>query len=521
MFRGRVASIDGAETVIVDGVEDLGVGEMPTPREVLVVDLIGERFSGQLVRAEGHLRLFRTENERRPVLLLRDRSGGIPVDLPSSLLVQPELNQRLAAGGHVVITGIASQDDEEAPFDADYELVPRSLDDLEFVPTPPWRAITSAVVTIVITLTVLYLWHRRSSAEARAREMAELVQQLEEAQHRLEKRSDELETLAFQDPLTGVANRRMLRVAAEKAMARALRDGEIVGLLYMDLVRFKRINDSLGHWAGDDVLRDVVKRFQQHVRATDTLARVGGNEFALLLTGLKRPANARHPAKALRDALREPFVVGGQAFFLELRIGLAIFPHSATIVDELITAADLAMDHSDRFESGIGTCDAIEIRDHQEHLRIENRLRLALEHEDVFVLEFKPIFALDGKRPVAAEALIRWQQDDGTIWMPGRFLPIAERTGLISLLDRIVIRKAVSQLREWKAAGPASVAVNVSAASVGDRHLVQFVSQCLTEAGVPGDRLTIEITETASMRDPERARDMLQQMKGARRTHRH
>ncbi len=328
----------------------------------------------------------------------------------------------------------------------------------------------------------------------------------------LEARTRDLETMAFLDPLTGLGNRRLLEEAAAKAMARVDRDGGVVGLLYLDLVRFKRINEARGHSAGDRSLCEVAARLLGHTRATDTVVRLGGDEFAVLLVGVRNVRDCEIAARALGNAIGAPILVDEERYRIEARFGLALYPVHSRSFDELVTLADLAMERAGS-PAGLGVADTSVLRDHQAALHIEDALRTALEDDTGLLLHFQPVHDVSTRRIVGMEALVRWRQPDGTLLSPAVFIPVAERTGIIGTLDRWVLGEALRQLRRWNDHAPEWVAVNIAPATFEEPGFVPFIAMMLRETGIPGSRLMLEITERSTMRNPERAAALLEALK--------
>jgi len=326
---------------------------------------------------------------------------------------------------------------------------------------------------------------------------------------------ERLERMAYHDSLTGLPNRRLLQEMADKAIARAGREGHTVALMFIDLVRFKRINDVLGHGAGDQVLREVARRFRTFVRATDTLARVGGDEFALLLVSTGDVESALLPAKKIRESLARAFVIDGQTFHLDARIGIAAYPQHAISFDELLSHADLALHQPTVADGDIAIYCPVEIRHSREDLVLEERFREALNNDE-FELHYQPIFRLPESRPVGVECLTRWVQADGHRLAADRFISIAEQTGLIRQLDRWALRSALRQLRLWKGSGrsPEWVALNLTPSTLDDVDFPALVESVLDEEAVDGCLLALEVTERLTMRDPERAVRILRQLRG-------
>jgi len=324
---------------------------------------------------------------------------------------------------------------------------------------------------------------------------------------------DRLETLAYRDPLTGLANRRMLQQMAEKALARAGREREHVALLYVDIVRFKRINDVLGHSAGDQVLREIAVRFAGFVRAADTLARVGGDEFALLLVAPGTTEAAIQPARKMREAMSRPFVIDGQPFHVDARIGIALYPDHAATFDELLSRADLANHQASGDDGAVVVFKPLDVRHGRAELMLEERFRDALE-EDEFILHYQPIFRLPDGRPAGVEGLLRWKQPDGRLLGADQFISVAEQTGLIRRLDRWALRHALRQIRLWNGlCTPGWVALNLTPSTLDDPSFPSHVASALDEFGVEPRILALEITERVTMRDPRIAARVLNDLK--------
>jgi diguanylate cyclase (GGDEF)-like protein/PAS domain S-box-containing protein len=324
---------------------------------------------------------------------------------------------------------------------------------------------------------------------------------------------DRLEALAYRDPLTGLANRRMLQHMAEKSLARAGRERGHVALLYVDIVRFKRINDVLGHSAGDQVLREIATRFSGFVRAADTLARVGGDEFALLLVSPGTIEAAIQPAGKMRQAMSRPFVIEGQSFHVDARIGVALYPDHAATFDELLSRADLANHQASSDDGGVAVFKPLDVRHSRAELMFEERFRDALE-EDEFILHYQPIFRLPECTPVGIEGLLRWKQPDGRLLGADQFVSIAEQTGLIRRLDRWALRHALRQIRLWGVrCNPGWVALNLTPSAFDDPSFPSLVAEALAEYGVDPGILALEITERVTMRDPRTAVQVLNDLK--------
>ncbi len=317
-----------------------------------------------------------------------------------------------------------------------------------------------------------------------------------------------LERMAYRDPLTGLANRRLLREMTVKALAQADRNGHAVAMLYMDLVRFKRINDIFGHSVGDQILQEAAHRFESTVRSTDTLARVGGDEFALLLVAPESVEHAVAPAEALQESLSKPFMIDGETFHLDVRVGIAGYPDHAATFDELLSKADLSLHQSPGQGSRVAVYRAVKVGASREDFVMEERLRTAFE-SDEFELFYQPIFAVPGFVPIGVEALTRWRMSDGELLQAGEFITLAEHTGLVRELDRWAMAKAIEQLSGWPGQGPAWIALNLAPPTFEDPELISYVDGLLKQSRVEGRRLALEVTERVAMRDPVRATQTL------------
>ncbi|HET9095834.1 MAG TPA: EAL domain-containing protein [Candidatus Baltobacteraceae bacterium] len=309
-----------------------------------------------------------------------------------------------------------------------------------------------------------------------------------------------IEHLAYHDPLTNLPNRRLLNDRLTMAMSQAQRDGRMVAVLFVDLDRFKSINDSLGHRTGDAVLQELGTRLRAAVRLADTVARMGGDEFIFLLPGIDRIEEAIAVARKVLDAVRRPFNIEGREFVVTASIGMSVYPTHANDADTLIKQADTAL-----FESKRRTSDTFELFDESMSARsldyfiLENDLRRGIAQNELLLM-YQPIVEMRTERITSLEALLRWQHPEKGLLMPDEFIGLAEETGLILPLGDWVLREACRQNREWQRRGLFSVpvAVNISARQL-DSDLVASVSQALDEAALPPSYLDLELTESILM----------------------
>jgi diguanylate cyclase (GGDEF)-like protein/PAS domain S-box-containing protein len=320
---------------------------------------------------------------------------------------------------------------------------------------------------------------------------------------------------AFHDPLTQMGNRALLTDRLQRALAQARRDQSPVALLFVDLDDFKKVNDSLGHGAGDQALLEVADRLRACVRPGDTAARLGGDEFAILLEGHKEPAAVDQVAQRLIEALRRPLALGGQEVFLTASVGVAIAPTGDARAEDLLRDADFAMygakqggkDRLQVFEPGLHAV----VR---ERIGLEADLRRALERGELRLV-YQPIVELGTRRIVGAEALLRWQHGERGAIAPIDFIGLAEASDLIVTIGSWVLREACRYTRTWPSAGDRYVSVNVSARQVQEPTFVAQVMGALRAAELPPARLVLEITESLFMAEMHRLVPRLRELADA------
>jgi diguanylate cyclase (GGDEF)-like protein/PAS domain S-box-containing protein len=314
----------------------------------------------------------------------------------------------------------------------------------------------------------------------------------------------QLEYLAHYDPLTGLPNRLLLLSRLKHVLERAKRDKTRGAVLFLDLDRFKNVNDSLGHATGDELLQLASERMRECLSETDTVARLGGDEFIVVLEDLSDPENAASVAHHLIDRLNAPFVLsGGQEVYIGTSLGISIFPDDADDADRLIQYADAALYQAKG--NGRGTYHFYTeslTRSANERLALETRLRHALDQNE-FVLHYQPLVALAEGRVLGVEALVRWQVPGEGLLSPDRFIPLAEETGLIVPLGEWVLRTACACMKAWLDAGLPlkTLAVNLSPRQFRQGDLHETIRAILAETGLPSRYLELEITETALMED--------------------
>ena len=316
-----------------------------------------------------------------------------------------------------------------------------------------------------------------------------------------------LQTLINYDNLTKLPNRELLLDRLTQAIAQATRQQTLVGLLLLDLDRFKMVNDTLGHAFGDKLLRDVADRVGTCLRDSDTLARLGGEEFIDILTGITGAQDAAKVANKILECLSRPMVIEGHEVFVTASIGISLFPNDGVDKNALITNADVAMyrakeegrNHFQFYTYGMNASTV-------ERLTLENDLRRAVERDEL-VLYYQPQMRLEDDKIVGAEALIRWQHPELGLVPPARFIPIAEESGLIVPIGEWVLEEACAQNKAWIDDGrpPIVMSVNLSSRQFHQENMLRTVTQILEKTGLAADQLVLELTESSLMQNPDDA----------------
>ncbi len=317
---------------------------------------------------------------------------------------------------------------------------------------------------------------------------------------------------ALHDALTDLPNRVLLHQRVESALDEARRESSGVALFLLDLDRFKEVNDTLGHPAGDALLEVVARRLLSAVRPGDTVARLGGDEFGVLLPEIEQPTDAIEVAGRIRTALAEPFRLDGVLMDVDVSIGIAISPQHGEDVEVLMRRADVAMYVAKGEQTGIELYDVARDPNSAARLGTVTALREVLEHGGL-ELHYQPKVNLDDGSVVGTEALVRWRHAERGLIPPDEFVPLAERTGLVHKLTQWVIRAALDQVSEWWELGiQVPVAVNVSMRDLQETDLAGFVVAELDARGLPPSALVLEVTESVLVQDPGRAVGMLREL---------
>lgn len=326
------------------------------------------------------------------------------------------------------------------------------------------------------------------------------------------KRERQIRFLAYHDALTRLPNRALLLSRLRQAIAQTQRSDETLAVMFLDVDRFKTINDTLGHPAGDTLLQQIGRRLTETLRLGDTVARAGGDEFLLLVPGLRTAEDAGPVAEHVLASLSAPFAISGHTLKVTGSVGLSLCPRDATDVESLIKYADSALylakeQGRNTFRFFSPDLDArVRARMH-----LENDLRLAVDRDE-FILHYQPQIELSTNRIVGAEALIRWLHPQRGLVAPGAFIPTAEDTGIILPIGEWALRTACLQARAWQQSGrhPMRLAVNVSSKQLNGDDLVGTVRRTLAQTACDPQLLGLEITESAVMDDPREATRVIQ-----------
>ena len=324
----------------------------------------------------------------------------------------------------------------------------------------------------------------------------------------------QLEYQATHDLLTGLPNRVLLKDRLDQAVHYAQRSGRVVALVLLDIDRFKVINDALGHALGDELLRQVADRLKCVVRDTDTIARFGGDEFVVLLTQVATVDDVAAVVNNIQSTLSTPYQFGERRFNLSASVGISLYPHNSDHSATLIRYADIAMYQSKKTGNRVSFYDREMGVSGLDTLELQNDLHQAIDNNELS-LHYQPKIDLSTGAIAGCEALLRWQHPSRGMISPGKFIPIAEQTGLIVPIGRWVIEEACRQNLAWQAEGlaPVCIAVNLSARQFRQGDLAVTVTEILQQSGLRSDLLELELTESMIMDDPERARKTLQELK--------
>jgi diguanylate cyclase (GGDEF)-like protein len=339
------------------------------------------------------------------------------------------------------------------------------------------------------------------------------------------KRTEEqIRRLAYFDSLTGIPNRQAFLETLERELLRSKLGNKKFAVLFMDLDAFKRINDTLGHNVGDDLLKIVSERLRETIRPSDlvsrgdqshNLARLGGDEFTILIPDLDKVENALNVAHRVKDAMRRPFLIDGNEIFVTASIGISLFPEDGDDCDALLKYADTAMYHAKNCGKNNAKLYSSSLTMQiMSHVKLEVGLRKALKNEELYLL-YQPQIDVRSSQIVGVEALVRWRHPERGIISPTEFIPLAEETGLIVPIGEWVLRTACIQARQWQKATKRSLrmAVNLSAKQFKDENLTQIVVSALNDTGLDPRLLELELTEGTLMDDARATMATLEQLR--------
>ncbi|WP_280952018.1 EAL domain-containing protein [Methylobacterium sp. V23] len=317
--------------------------------------------------------------------------------------------------------------------------------------------------------------------------------------------------MARHDPLTGLPNRLLLRERLKEAVGRLQRSGEACAILLIDLDRFKPVNDTLGHPMGDALLQKVADRLRSTVRPNDTVARIGGDEFVILQTGVREASDTQALARRIVDLVGRTYMVDGHLLTIGASVGVALAPNDGLDTDKLLKNADLAL-----YRAKLDGRATYRFFEPEMDARMQMRRQLELDMRQAlarreFRLHYQPQLQLEGNRLVGCEALIRWQHPTRGMVSPLDFIPLAEEIGLIVPIGEWVMRQACRDAVTWPA--PLSVAVNVSPAQFKSERLVEMVMSALSSSGLPATRLEVEITEGVLLQQNDKTLQTLHRLR--------
>jgi len=337
---------------------------------------------------------------------------------------------------------------------------------------------------------------------------------------------DQIAFLAYHDSLTALPNSRLFRDRLGHAISQAQRNNKILAIMFLDLDRFKLINDSMGHSAGDELLKITSQRLIEAVRKTDSvaikaegggssIARSGGDEFTILLDDIESRQAIIRIADRIVESIGQPMKLGREEVHISTSIGIAIYPEDGTVAEELLKHADSAMYHAkaqgkNNFQFFADSMN----RSSFERLSLENNLHKAIEHKELH-LYYQPQVSVGHEKLVGMEALIRWEHPEKGFISPGEFIPVAEETGMIMQIGEWVFREACEQGARWIKQGYQinKISVNLSPRQLKDEKISNLIGSILKETGMPAEKLCIELTESALILDPEVADARLKKIK--------
>ena len=336
-----------------------------------------------------------------------------------------------------------------------------------------------------------------------------------------------IQALAYHDSLTGLPNRNMFHDFLQQTLMHAQRENEKFAVLFLDIDEFKRVNDTLGHDAGDILLCEVARRLKSTLRGEDyiaktieeqsegLIARLGGDEFIIIISNIKESSAAAVAAERIIKVLKEPLIIEEQKIYVTFSIGITLYPDDGISPDLLIKHSDIAMYEAKKEGKNTYRFYSQEMNERVlSKFSIENKLHKAIK-DDEFYICYQPIFDVNTRKIVSLEALIRWNNRDASINTPDIFIPIAEEVGLVIEIDKWMINQVCKQIKKWQIAGfqKVPVSVNISNNHFSHEGLYEFISKCIAEADINSKYLILEMTETAIMGRYNEVKELLKRMK--------
>lgn len=357
---------------------------------------------------------------------------------------------------------------------------------------------------------------KADAAGAHASQLEILLEKEEKISQDLRQSKKDLEYAAFHDNLTDLPNRAYLIERLHLLIQLGVEISQKYFVLFIDLSRFKNINDSLGHTVGDEVLKVVSLRLRRCLRDEDTIARLGGDEFAVILNDMESIDEASEVARNIYSKLTEPYMIQGNKVFSDLHIGIAPFDNEQIKPEDVLRDADIAMHNAKDKNIGVAVFNKDVRSEYLEHIRLEGDLRYALERQE-FSMNYQPLISLEDGELLGFEALLRWHHSDLGFIPPDRFIPISEDSGLIIPITNWILQETCSQIAKWKAISSdykdLLVSVNISGRHIAQEGLVRDVKKALKVSGLPPESLKLEITETTAMENAERTIEILNRLK--------
>ena len=320
---------------------------------------------------------------------------------------------------------------------------------------------------------------------------------------------------AYHDALTGLANRQLFMDRLEHSLTLARRDDSMTAVLFLDLDNFKRVNDTEGHKGGDELLIKMVERINHRLREQDTLARIGGDEFVILVELVKSKNNIENLCEALLETISKEFIINGRPQYVSSSIGIALYPQDGITPDSLLSNADMAMYDAKNNGKNAYRFYHRKLEAHaREQMDIERELRKAINNQELEIY-LQPKIGLDCNQILGAEVLMRWFTASGESIPPDLFIPIAESTGLIKKIGEFAISSAISLLEQWQQEGiaPLKLAVNLSIIEFQDEHFIDYIIESISNSTISGNQLIIELTESIFMENKEKMSKTMHKLK--------